>query len=157
MDIDSMLNKYFEGETSLEEERLLRAYFNQQNLPEHLKELAPIFTYIDDEQIALEALKEIANAAPVATIIKKKKLILMQSFFISAVAAATIISVFFLFSPSSSNSGSNESYAWINGERITNKEEIKMFAEKSLDNVSSTEDIFMEQMSAIFEENIGEE
>ena len=32
-----------------------------------------------------------------------------------------------------------------------------MFAEKSLENVSSNENILMEQMSAIFEENIGEE
>ena len=150
-----MLNKYFEGETSIEDERMLRAYFNKEYLPDHLKELAPIFTYIEDEQTALEALKEIKDAAP--TFIKKKKLILSRSFYICAVAAACIATVFFLFSPGKSNSEANESYAWINGERITNKDEIIMFAEKSLDNVSSTENIFMEQMSAIFEENIGEE
>ena len=159
MDIDSMLNKYFEGETSIEDESMLRAYFNKENLPEHLKELAPIFTYIEDEQTALEALKEIKDAAPAArlTIIKKRKLILSRSFYISSIAAACIAVVLFLFSPGKSNSEANESYAWINGERITNKDEIKMFAEKSLDNVTSTENIFMEQMSAIFEENIGEE
>ena len=49
MNIDGLLNKYFEGETTLEDEQTLRAYFNQNNLPEHLKELAPMFIYIEDE------------------------------------------------------------------------------------------------------------
>lgn len=157
MDIDSLLNKYFEGETTLEEERMLRASFNQKNLPEHLKELAPMFTYIEDERVALEALKEIRDASPALTVSKKRKSIFSRSFYISAIAAACITSVFFLFLPGKSNSNGSESYAWINGKRITDKKEIKMFAEKSLDNVSSNENIFIEQMSAIFEENIGEE
>ena len=157
MDIDSLLNKYFEGDTTVEEERTLRAYFNQGNLPEHLKELAPIFTFIEDERVALEALKEISEISPALTVTKKRKSIFSRSFYISAVAAACITSVLFLFSPGKNNSNGSESYAWINGKRITDKEEIMMFAEKSLENVSSNENIFMEQMSAIFEENIGEE
>ena len=157
MDIDNLLNKYFEGETTFEDEQVLHAYFKQENLPKHLKELAPIFTYIEDERIALEALKEITDVAPAQTIIKRRKLILSRTFYISAVAAACIAAVFFLFSPGNSKSDANQSYAWINGKRISNKEEIKMFAEKSLENVSSTENIFMEQISSIFKENIGEE
>ena len=157
MNIDGLLNKYFEGETTLEEERMLRTYFNQDNLPEHLKEFAPMFNYIEDERVALEVLKEISDASPALTVTKKRKAILSKSLYISAVAAACIIAVFFLFSPGKSNSNGSESYAWINGKRITDKEEIKMFAEKSLENVSSHENIFLEQMSAIFEENIGEE
>lgn len=157
MDIDSLLNKYFEGETSVEEERTMRTYFNQGNLPEHLKELAPMFTYIDDERAALEALKEISEISPALTVTKKRKSIFSWSFYISTGAAACITAVFILFSPGKSNSNGSESYAWINGKRITDKKEIKMFAEKSLESVSSHENIFMEQMSAIFEENIGEE
>ena len=157
MNIDGLLNKYFDGETTLEEERMLRTYFNQDNLPEHLKEFAPMFNYIEDERVALEVLKEISDASPALTVTKKRKAILSKSLYISAVAAVCIIAVFFLFSPGKSNSNGSESYAWINGKRITDKEEIKMFAEKSLENVSSHENIFLEQMSAIFEENIGEE
>ena len=157
MNIDGLLNKYFDGETTLEEERMLRTYFNQDNLPEHLKEFAPMFNYIEDERVALEVLKEISDASPALTVTKKRKAILSKSLYISAVAAACIIAVFFLFSPGKSNSNGSESYAWINGKRITDKEEIKMFAEKSLENVSSNENIFMEQMSTIFEENMGGE
>lgn len=149
MDIDSLLNKYFKGETSLEEERTLCAYFNQKDLPDHLKELAPIFIYIEDERFALKVLQETSNASP--TLIKKKKPILSRLFYISIVAAASIIALFFLFTPEKSDSNRSESYAWINGKRITDREEIKMFAEKSLENVSSDENIFIKQMSAIFE------
>ena len=156
MDIDSLLNKYFKGETSLEEERMLSAYFNQENLPENLKEMAPIFTYIEDERVALEALEEIKGVSPAPTPTIKRKPMLGRSLYISAVAAASIIALFFLFSPGKSDSNGSESYAWINGKRITDKEEVIMFAEKSLENVSSNENIFIEQMSAIFEETIGE-
>ena len=157
MNIDSLLNKYFEGETTLEEEQMLRAYFNQDNLPEHLKELAPMFDYIEDERVALEVLKEISDASPALTVTKKRKAILSKPLYISVVAAACIIALFFLFSPLESNSNDSDSYAWINGKRITDREEIKMFAEKSLENVSSNENIFLEQISAVFEENMGGE
>ena len=156
MDIDNLLNKYFEGDTSLEEERMLSAYFNQEDLPEHLKELTPMFTYIEDERVALEALEEIKGLSPAPIPTIKRKPMLGRSLYISAVAAASIIALFFLFSPGKSDSNGSESYAWINGKRITDKEDVKMFAEKSLENVSSNENIFIEQMSAIFEENIGE-
>ena len=157
MDIDNLLNKYFEGDTSLEEERMLKAYFKKEDLPEHLKKMAPIFTYIEDERVALEALQEINKVSPALTLTKKRNLKIGKSLYLSTVAAASIIVLFFLFSPGKSNSNESESYAWINGKRITDKEEIMMFAEKSLENVSSNENIFIEQMSTIFEENIGEE
>ena len=36
MDIDELLNRYFEGETSSEEERELRAFFTSGNVPDRL-------------------------------------------------------------------------------------------------------------------------
>ena len=38
MDIDELLNRYFEGETSSEEERELRAFFTSGNVPDRLEE-----------------------------------------------------------------------------------------------------------------------
>ncbi len=157
MDINNLLNKYFEGETTLEDELQLGIYFNQKDLPDHLKELAPIFNYIKDERVALVAIKEITDALPQSVKPLKRKQTLIRSFFISTVAAASIIALFFLFSPGNKNTGASESYAWINGVQITNKNEIKIFAERSLDNVLSNENLFLEQMSIIFEENKGEQ
>lgn len=50
-EIRALLNLYWEGETSLEEEELLRSFFaeNQQGLPADLQEAAPLFGYFAAE------------------------------------------------------------------------------------------------------------
>ncbi|MEM1321054.1 MAG: hypothetical protein AAGG75_12445 [Bacteroidota bacterium] len=48
--IKLLLDKYWEGETSLEEEVQLRAYFAQDNIPEDLKPLQPLFAFFAAEQ-----------------------------------------------------------------------------------------------------------
>ena len=48
MDIDELLNRYFEGETSSEEERELRAFFTSGNVPDRLAVYTPMFTYLED-------------------------------------------------------------------------------------------------------------
>lgn len=50
MKIDELLNKYFEGETTCEEERELRSYFTEeQSIPEQLKMYRSFFTSLDAE------------------------------------------------------------------------------------------------------------
>ena len=49
MDIDELLNRYFEGETSSEEERELRAFFTSGNVPDRLAVYTPMFTYLEEE------------------------------------------------------------------------------------------------------------
>lgn len=41
--IEQLLERYWQGETSLAEEDILRAYFSQSDLPEHLAPCAPLF------------------------------------------------------------------------------------------------------------------
>lgn len=50
-EIRTLLDRYWEGETSLEEEELLRSFFadHQQNLPPDLQEAAPLFGYFATE------------------------------------------------------------------------------------------------------------
>ncbi|MEM0995179.1 MAG: hypothetical protein AAGI49_19265 [Bacteroidota bacterium] len=43
--IEQLLEKYFEGATSLSEEQSLKAYFQQDNIAEHLKAYQPLFQY----------------------------------------------------------------------------------------------------------------
>lgn len=43
--IKTLLNKYFEGETSLQEEKQLHAYFNSENVDASLREYVPLFVY----------------------------------------------------------------------------------------------------------------
>ncbi|WP_333820419.1 hypothetical protein [Ohtaekwangia sp.] len=48
--IEELLNKYWNCETSLEEEQQLHAYFRAGNIPEHLKETAALFHYFDESK-----------------------------------------------------------------------------------------------------------
>lgn len=47
--INQLLNRYWEGETSLEEEDILRAFFSQDNIPTELMRYKPLFSYEADE------------------------------------------------------------------------------------------------------------
>lgn len=50
--IKALLEKYWEGESSLEEEASLRAYFNQDSIAEELKAFQPMFRFFTQEQDA---------------------------------------------------------------------------------------------------------
>ena len=49
MNIEEVLNRYFEGETSVAEERELRRFFAGANVPDHLSAYRPLFAYFDEE------------------------------------------------------------------------------------------------------------
>lgn len=49
MKIDELLNRYFEGETSCEEERELRRYFTEGDVRGDLAVYRPLFACIDEE------------------------------------------------------------------------------------------------------------
>ncbi len=48
-EIEILLDKYFEGESTLEEEKQLRVFFSSGNVPEHLQEYAEMFGYFGME------------------------------------------------------------------------------------------------------------
>ncbi|BDS12028.1 hypothetical protein [Aureispira anguillae] len=48
--IKILLNKYWEGETSLEEEQLLKAYFNGDSVANDLVPFQPLFAYLEKEK-----------------------------------------------------------------------------------------------------------
>ena len=48
--MERLLDKYFEGETSLKEESRLRAYFQRDDVPENLRPYQPLFRHLAKEQ-----------------------------------------------------------------------------------------------------------
>jgi hypothetical protein len=48
-EIDALLNKYYEGETTLSEEHLLRNLFRRSDVPEELKKHQLMFAFFDQE------------------------------------------------------------------------------------------------------------
>lgn len=47
--IDQLLDRYWQGRTSLEEEDILRAFFSQNNVPAELRRYQPLFCYEAEE------------------------------------------------------------------------------------------------------------
>ncbi len=76
---EELLNKYFEGETSCEEENILRDYFRSDHLPAHLEMYKPLFAYFDAE----------AKAALIPPVRKKTNRAVI--FYLSGIAASVII------------------------------------------------------------------
>lgn len=62
MNIEELLNKYFEGETSCDEERELRRFFTRGIVPEHLEMYRPLFAFLEAEKQQVQATVE--EAAP---------------------------------------------------------------------------------------------
>lgn len=46
--IEQLLERYFEAETTAVEEDILRAFFSQREVPEHLAHYAPLFAYAQE-------------------------------------------------------------------------------------------------------------
>ncbi len=47
--IESLLEKYFDGETSIEQEKQLTKYFSSDNVAQHLQQYQPMFKYFEKE------------------------------------------------------------------------------------------------------------
>lgn len=46
-EIDKLIEKYFDGNTSCEEERALRRFFTHEEVPPRLAIYRPLFVYLD--------------------------------------------------------------------------------------------------------------
>ena len=64
VNIEKLLDKYFEGETSLQEEKTLKKYFAKPNVPEHLMQYQAMFAYFAQN-------KEEASQKPIQINTKK--------------------------------------------------------------------------------------
>ena len=49
--IEQLLERYWQGETTLQEEIILRSFFSQQDIPEHLQKYKALFTYEKEEPL----------------------------------------------------------------------------------------------------------
>jgi len=97
--IDQLIDRYFDGQTSLEEEKILRAFFNQEELPEQYAQYAPLFEY--EQQAATLGLSSDFDERMEAAIAKetqalRPKITLRQRiapFFKAAATVAIILTV----------------------------------------------------------------
>ena len=148
--VRDLLNKYLSGETTREEERRLRNYFRQEDIPQDLREIAPIFTYLEDEATALAILDEVRRAEK-ETIPSGARHSRHMIWAVAALAASLFIGIVVLpHRPHSANRHA-ENHVWINGKKITHPETVRHYAEKSFGKVKTEENILEEQLSFMFE------
>ncbi len=146
--INTLVNKYFEGETSVEEEKILRQYFTAENLPHNLQQLAPIFRYMDNEATALSVLQEIHRET--RDLSTKSNRVHRIIAIITSVAASLLIGILLLKMPTQKN----QNYTWVNGKRITNSEAIRQYAQESFEKVQSEDDFIENQLSNMFQDQM---
>lgn len=139
-EIEELLNKYFEGETTCEEERELRRYFTESIVPEHLQSYRPMFTFMDAEHtLHHQSATREGKKKPVRRII---------SYSLRGVAAGLLlllgIAGLYRYFPSTP-----ENYVIIDGKRYTDTELVREQALSAFQDVSfSKEEVF----ATLFEE-----
>ena len=120
--IEELLNKYFEGETTCEEERQLRRFFAKGLVPEHLEVYCPMFAFLGK---------------------RRKPFRYYLTYSLGAVAAIFLLTigvsnVYRHLSPSVS------SYVVIDGKQYTDAALVREQAKAAFHNVSfSEEDVFV--------------
>ena len=89
-DIETLLNKYFEGETTCEEERRLRRFFAEGLVPEHLEVYRPMFAFFEAEQKELAEISGKGNAAEMPELAPfEKKTKTVRQYLTYSLSAAT--------------------------------------------------------------------
>lgn len=132
MKIEALLEKYFDGATSCEEERLLRRLFAEGEVPEELQVYRPLFAYIDNEQ------EKAGHATkPAESPRKHRPLLRRMGYALGGMAAgiALVIGMARLIA----TVGTPESYVLIDGVCYTDEKLVEAKALEALQNAGFTE------------------
>jgi hypothetical protein len=125
--MNELLEKYFRGETSLEDEKELKQYFLTGNVSPDLETYRILFGVFDQE-LTEKAISPLIKVLPKQ---RKNKRIWLQSFFTTGIAATIVIVLWIQLPPSSLN------YTIIGGTRIDNTEFAQRYAAKKLSKVNN--------------------
>ena len=134
--IDDLLNKYFEGETTCEEERELRRYFTGGNIAEHLQIYRPMFAFLEDEHISY--LKKEGKKKPVRHTFMYR----LGGIAAGLLLLAGIAGIY-------KHSSTPESYVIIDGKQYTDTKLVREEALSAFQGVSLSKD---EVFATLFEE-----
>lgn len=141
-DLDKILDRYFEGETTLDEEKTLREYFQQDNIPEEYAMYAPMFRFFVEER-AVEIPKE--SKIPV----KRRKL---SAYIWGGVAAGILLAVGIKAVYSyQENYNTSKSMVYIDGKKISDKSILNKQALISIQNVSDIDAETLDSQIAVLD------
>ena len=135
--IETILEKYFEGKTSLKEEKLLRKYFLQNDIPEHLWVYKPIFNFFSEEFKDVRS-KKLGVGGKKLKVGSKNKVIIVRMF------AGIAASLFLFFTLKNflvqDQPVQGKSMVYIGGVKYTEPDIVNSKALNALKNISNTGD-----------------
>ena len=134
MKIERLLEQYFEGLTTSEEEATLRRFYATGKAPEHLMMYKPLFTYFDTE------IKQTKELQPN----RRKTLILWLS---GVAACAAILAGVFFFAPLSQRCPQSGNYVMIDGRCYTDAATIRSTTLKTLQEVAKDGELLPDNRS----------
>lgn len=127
--IKELLQKYFDGETSLAEEAVLKSYFANDNIANELKQYQPIFVCFTD--VATENLPDLqfeeAFRKQIATRRKHHGVLYHIALWSSAAAASVVLAMGSIYYIERQNN-----YMIVNGKRVNDPEKALMIAAEKL-------------------------
>lgn len=129
MTTEELLDKYFDGKTSCEEEKQLRRFFTEGNVPPHLQIYIPMFAYLEHE----------SRQYPQHPVRMHRRGKLKQIAYWTVGVAAGISLLFGIYQLTERQHEA-ENYVIINGQRYTDTKLAKAKALEALQNVSFTEE-----------------
>ncbi|WP_165041720.1 hypothetical protein [Dysgonomonas sp. ZJ709] len=137
-DIDKIIEKYFDGDTSLAEEKMLRNYFLQADIEERHRVYAPMFNFFAEER------KETTETKPK----KAKKRFSLYAW--SSIAACILLLAVMRLAYMTPENVNDQSMVYIDGKRISDVHIINNQALISIENISDVdEDVLNSQIGIL--------
>jgi len=130
--IQELIDKYFEGLTSADEEATLRRFFTSGNVPEQLTMYKPLFEYFED------AIKETEINTKKRFRINKKTMLWITS----AAACIALLIGMFHFSTVQKRCPAGSNYVIIDGRCYTDADMIHTAIQRTLREISGEDDFF---------------
>ena len=131
MNIDSLINKYFEGATTSEEERYLRRFFAEEPIPDHLKVYRPLFAYFEQE------IEQNKNNKPTTLSVRKTK---KHGWYVASGIAAGLLLAITVAGMYKYYSNNTDCYVIIDGKRYTDAQLAQEEAQAAFQDVAISED-----------------
>lgn len=123
--IEQLLERYWEATTTPQEEMILRAFFSQNDLPEHLAQYQPLFVYEqtvateqhlgdDFDRRMLERIGQRTDEAPMKVVVKAQRLTFASRLrpLFRAAAAVAIVAVLGIAAQSTFRQTNQTNEAW---------------------------------------------
>lgn len=156
MNIEELIERYFEGETSAEEEKQLRSFFAAGHVPEHLSAYVPLFAYFDEEIRNKEEAKKNERSTASILLLRKEKSVRRTLLYVLSGVAASLLFLLALhpFVSSADPCFCSDNYVVINGRCYTDLHKVRALALEALDEVATPADEYFPQSDPAGEERL---